>query len=765
MCEITSTAGSGACGQTTPATGFVTSYTYDATGLLTNVTQGVQGRSYGYDMLGRLVSETNPESGATSYAYDSSSPCTAFGGALVQKVDGNGNSICYSFDLLRRVTAKTYSGPNLVNQQGNSYYVYDAATVNGVVMVNAKARLAEAYTATTPTGTKITDLGFSYTARGEPGTLLESTPHSGGYYTLSATYWPSGALNTLSGLGLPTISYNSDGEGRPTTVSASSGQNPVTGTSYNVSSQVTGVTLGSLDVANFGFEANTGRQNLYKEVINGSVISGSLTWNANGTLKQLIVSDAFNAGDNQTCNYAYDDLARLTSANCGTPWSQTFTYDVFGNLTKSGSWAPGYTPATNRYAGATTYDSNGNLLTDTFHTYKWNVDNRPTGFDTIILTHDALGRIVEKNNGGVYNQYVYDPSGQKLATMSGPALFKALVSLPGGVQAVFSPTVSFYRVPDWLGSARIISSSTRTYNTSEAFAPFGERYALGGSAPFVDSFTGLTNSTVSDEYDFPARSIQTNQGRWISPDPAGLDAVNPADPQSWNRYSYVGNRPLNTVDPSGLYPCNPFTKDDACDPIGGPDPCAFDITCFPPPCPDCGGGGGGGGGGGRRGHRGGGGGRRVGGKWPDGETLGLPTGLNLKPMGLAELIGLSPGTQCEFGACGAGPSAFAGSGGDVTTQIKSLYQNILEHLEKLAAEPNSLAAQKWKAEIEGWTKQILKKAGKRPGNLDKYLQRIIGITGSDLENILGSPIFIVDPCIMNPLAPYCLSGPYNPGPA
>ena len=304
-------------------------------------------------------------------------------------------------------------------------------------------------------------------------------------------------------------------------------------------------------MANFGFEANTGRQNYYNEVINGSVISGSLTWNANGTLKQLFVSDAFNAGDNQTCNYAYDDLARLTSVNCGTPWSQTFTYDVFGNLTKSGSWAPGYTPATNRYAGAPTYDTNGNLLTDTFHTYKWNVENRPTSFDTITLTHDALGRIVEKNNGGVYSQYVYDPSGQKLATMNGATLFKALVSLPGGIQAVFSPTVSFYRVPDWLGSARIISSTTRTYNTSEAFAPFGERYALGGSAPFVDSFTGLTNSTVSDEYDFPARSMQTNQGRWISPDPAGLAAVNPADPQSWNRYSYVGNRPFEHRGSSG----------------------------------------------------------------------------------------------------------------------------------------------------------------------------------------------------------------------
>ena len=134
-------------------------------------------------MLGRLLTETNPESETTVYSYETSSPCVAFSGALVKQLDGNGNSTCYSYGLLRRLTGKTYSGPNLVNQQGNSYYVYDAATVNGVVMANAKARLAEAYTASTPTGTKITDLGFSYTARGEPATLLESTPHSGGYYT------------------------------------------------------------------------------------------------------------------------------------------------------------------------------------------------------------------------------------------------------------------------------------------------------------------------------------------------------------------------------------------------------------------------------------------------------------------------------------------------------------------------------------------------------------------------------------------------------
>jgi hypothetical protein len=36
------------------------------------------------------------------------------------------------------------------------------------------------------------------------------------------------------------------------------------------------------------------------------------------------------------------------------------------------------------------------------------------------------------------------------------------------------------------------------------------------------------------------------------PDPAGLWAVNPWNPQTWNRYAYVGNNPVTCNDPSGL---------------------------------------------------------------------------------------------------------------------------------------------------------------------------------------------------------------------
>lgn len=48
------------------------------------------------------------------------------------------------------------------------------------------------------------------------------------------------------------------------------------------------------------------------------------------------------------------------------------------------------------------------------------------------------------------------------------------------------------------------------------------------------------------------RRYQFNNGRFSSPDPAGLAAVKSTNPQSWNRYAYVGNGPISTVDPLGL---------------------------------------------------------------------------------------------------------------------------------------------------------------------------------------------------------------------
>jgi RHS repeat-associated protein len=57
--------------------------------------------------------------------------------------------------------------------------------------------------------------------------------------------------------------------------------------------------------------------------------------------------------------------------------------------------------------------------------------------------------------------------------------------------------------------------------------------------------------------DFLFRRYSPVEGRWISPDPAGLAAVDITNPQTWNRYAYVANNPLSNVDPLGLHwACN-----------------------------------------------------------------------------------------------------------------------------------------------------------------------------------------------------------------
>jgi RHS repeat-associated protein len=91
--------------------------------------------------------------------------------------------------------------------------------------------------------------------------------------------------------------------------------------------------------------------------------------------------------------------------------------------------------------------------------------------------------------------------------------------------------------------------------------------------------------------DFMFRRYSPAQGRWISPDPLGVGAVDPTKPQTWNRYAYVANNPLSHIDPLGLDEdeCNPNTDDcsgggGGSDP-GGSDPGSDPGTPAPPSGP------------------------------------------------------------------------------------------------------------------------------------------------------------------------------------
>lgn len=154
---------------------------------------------------------------------------------------------------------------------------------------------------------------------------------------------------------------------------------------------------------------------------------------------------------------------------------------------------------------------------------------------------------------------VYSPMGQVFAAMQGQNVGVVYVPLPGGATAAYNaPGLSYYFHADWLGSLRLMSDTGRNAAPIMAYAPFGEGYA-GGTPMDVEFTAGGYSFTVIDPenqtgslQDFMFRRYNPVQGRWISPDPAGLAAVNPLNPQSWNRYAYVLNSPLNAIDPSGL---------------------------------------------------------------------------------------------------------------------------------------------------------------------------------------------------------------------
>jgi len=112
------------------------------------------------------------------------------------------------------------------------------------------------------------------------------------------------------------------------------------------------------------------------------------------------------------------------------------------------------------------------------------------------------------------------------------------------------PTVktSFYHV-DTLGSVRAVTNSVGDVIRRDDYHAFGE----AGTTPVGDPirFTGKERDAETALDYFGARYYRNLAGRFTSVDPLMGVETALADPQRWNRYSYVGNRPTRVVDPDG----------------------------------------------------------------------------------------------------------------------------------------------------------------------------------------------------------------------
>jgi RHS repeat-associated protein len=178
---------------------------------------------------------------------------------------------------------------------------------------------------------------------------------------------------------------------------------------------------------------------------------------------------------------------------------------------------------------------------------------------------------------------------------------RSYIYLQGQLLARYGCSTTFFFHQDHLGSTRLVSAMDASIFASLDYLPFGEATSSSNSGCVPShEFTGderdpetsldapsASRMGLRDHTQF--RQYTSQLARWISPDPAGLLVADPSNPQSWNRYAYVLNNPMNFIDPSGLGPqdCNngvPVSPDglNSCG-----DPCSM-------PSAACDGGGGGG---------------------------------------------------------------------------------------------------------------------------------------------------------------------------
>ncbi|HEV7764118.1 MAG TPA: RHS repeat-associated core domain-containing protein [Thermoanaerobaculia bacterium] len=101
---------------------------------------------------------------------------------------------------------------------------------------------------------------------------------------------------------------------------------------------------------------------------------------------------------------------------------------------------------------------------------------------------------------------------------------------------------------DHLGSPRLTTDGGGMQVGAAAYLPFGASIAFGVSD--AKKFTGHERDPSGLDY-MHARYYHPGWGRFLSVDPV-LDVKKAVgDPQRWNRYEYVRNRPLTNTDPTG----------------------------------------------------------------------------------------------------------------------------------------------------------------------------------------------------------------------
>jgi RHS repeat-associated protein len=150
-------------------------------------------------------------------------------------------------------------------------------------------------------------------------------------------------------------------------------------------------------------------------------------------------------------------------------------------------------------------------------------------------------------------QEIIGQNGEKLAETDSSGYWHTNIYGAGELFASYDPNGLHFLLNDWLGSRRVQTNSAGTTEQTCQNLPFGDELNCTSSdtAPNSFDFAGLEHDQESGLDHATARQYSSSMGQWTSPDSYD-GSMNFGNPQSLNRYSYVGNAPLTFTDPSGM---------------------------------------------------------------------------------------------------------------------------------------------------------------------------------------------------------------------